>query len=124
MDGGRLRGWRRLEQRDDSERDGRDADRPQDARHRGLLGRGRRTRRRLQREVLDAPVLRFPGVQLVLADAVHLVYPVELPDLFADRPEPAEQVPFEIFLVDLAAGIRAEEELLPLRVWRCDAHGP
>src|ERR1051325_3094492 len=75
------------------------------------LFRGRRFRGRLQRDVLDAPVLRLAGVQLVLADAVHLVHPVELPDLLAERPEPAEQMPFEIFLVDLAAGVGAEEEL-------------
>src|SRR5205085_3869976 len=45
---------------------------------RALLGCRRRARNRLQREVLDAPVLRLAGVQLVLADAVHLVHPVEL----------------------------------------------
>src|SRR5262249_37310730 len=77
-----------------------------------------------KRNVLYAPILGFSRIQLILANAVHLVRPVELADLLPRRSEPSQHVSFEIVLVNLAAGIGAIQELLTLCVRRRDAHGP
>src|SRR5262245_14804906 len=79
---------------------------------------------RLQDQVLHPPVLCFTGIQLVLADAFHFMYPVKLADLLPGFSEPAQHVAFKIVLVDLSAGIGAEEELLALRIGRGDADRP
>src|SRR5215475_867910 len=55
---------------------------------------------------------------------MHLVRPIELSDLLARRTEPAEHVPFKIVLINLAACVRAIQELLTLRVRRGDTDGP
>src|SRR4051812_42512336 len=78
----------------------------------------------MHRDVLDSPVLRFTGIQFVFADAVHLVNPIELSDFLTRCAEPAEHMALEIFLIDLAAGIRTIEKLLTLRVRRRDAYRP
>src|SRR5579862_4618555 len=75
-------------------------------------------------DVLNAPVLSFADVQLVLAHAVDLVSPVELSLLFPGSSEPAEHFPVEIILVDLTARVGAVEELLPLRIRRRNADRP
>ena len=70
----------------------------------------------MQGELLDPPVLSFSGVDLILADAVHLVYPVELSDFLSHRAKPADHVPVEIVFVNLATGIRAVKKLLAIRI--------
>src|SRR5205085_501064 len=90
-----------------------------------LLRRRASRRRRLQRQLLHAPVQELGHVDLVLAGARDLVNPAELFCLMAGLAEISEHLAVERQLVD-ASGIRvaAVEELLALRVRRRHADGP